>query len=153
MCWKHIISYYPLFTFLFAQSFSQQAISHFSCHLENINAFLDVLLPQYIEALHRDSAVKNPPEMQEIPGTQFRSLCREDPMEEEMATHSNVLAWRTLCIEELSGQQSMGSETVGYDWSNWACMHAIRQKYLLPVPYVFYAISVSTFLLMHPLKL
>jgi len=37
------------------------------------------------------SAVKNPPVMQE---TQVQSLCGEDPLEEEMATHSIVLAWR-----------------------------------------------------------
>ena len=36
--------------------------------------------------------VKNPPAMQEIP-VQF--LGREDPLEEGMATHSSILAWRT----------------------------------------------------------
>ena len=32
--------------------------------------------------------------------TQVRSLGREDPLEKEMATHSNILAWRILWIEE-----------------------------------------------------
>ena len=36
------------------------------------------------------SVVKNPPTMQEM---QVQSLGREDPLEEEMATHSNILAW------------------------------------------------------------
>ena len=35
--------------------------------------------------------VKNLPAMQE---TKVPSLCREDPLEEEMATHSSILAWR-----------------------------------------------------------
>ena len=35
--------------------------------------------------------VKNLPAMQE---TQVQSLSREDPLEEEMATHSSILAWR-----------------------------------------------------------
>ena len=35
--------------------------------------------------------IKNPPVMQE---TQVRSLGQEDPPEQEMATHSRVLAWR-----------------------------------------------------------
>ena len=35
--------------------------------------------------------VKNPPAMQE---TQFQSLGWEDPLEEEMATHSSIFAWR-----------------------------------------------------------
>ena len=37
-----------------------------------------------------------------------RSLGWEDPLEELMATHSNVLAWRSLCTEEPVGLQSMG---------------------------------------------
>ena len=36
-------------------------------------------------------AVKNLPATQEM---QFRSLGQEDPLEEEMATHSSILAWR-----------------------------------------------------------
>ena len=42
--------------------------------------------------------VKNPPAMQE---TQVRSLGQEDPLEEEMATHFSVLAWKISWIEEL----------------------------------------------------
>jgi len=40
--------------------------------------------------------------------TWVRSLGREDSLEEEMATHSNILAWRILGMEELSGLQSTG---------------------------------------------
>ena len=36
------------------------------------------------------------------------SLGQEDPMEEGMATHSSVLAWRIPWIEELGGLQSIG---------------------------------------------
>ena len=39
------------------------------------------------------SAVKNPLPMQE---TGVRSLGQEDPLEEEMATHSGILAWEIL---------------------------------------------------------
>ena len=41
--------------------------------------------------------VKNLSAMQE---TQVRSLGQEDPLEEEMATHSSILAWRIPCTEE-----------------------------------------------------
>ena len=41
--------------------------------------------------------VKNPPAMQE---TQVQSLGWDDPLEEEMATHSNILAWRIPWTEE-----------------------------------------------------
>ena len=37
------------------------------------------------------SVVKNPPAMQQ---TRVQSLGREDPLEESMATHSSILAWR-----------------------------------------------------------
>ena len=50
--------------------------------------------------------VKNLPAMQEIG---FRSLGQEDPLEEGMASHSSVLAWRIPWTEEPGGLQSRGS--------------------------------------------
>ena len=44
-----------------------------------------------------------------------RSLGREDPLEEEMATHSNILAWRIPWTEEPGRLQPMGSQRVGRD--------------------------------------
>ena len=44
--------------------------------------------------------VKNPPAMQE---TWVRSLCWEDPLEEGMATHSSILAWRIPILTEEPG--------------------------------------------------
>ena len=38
------------------------------------------------------------------------SLGWEDPLEKEMATHSSILAWRILWMEEPGGLQSMGSQ-------------------------------------------
>ena len=45
-----------------------------------------------------------------------RSLGWEDPLEEEMATHSSTLAWRIPWAEETSGLQSIGSQRVGHVW-------------------------------------
>ena len=62
--------------------------------------------------------IKNPPAMQETQKmwkTQVQSLGWEDPLEEEMATHSSVLAWRTPWSEEPGRLQSMGSQRVGDD--------------------------------------
>ena len=39
----------------------------------------------------------------------------EDPLEEEMATHSSILAWRTPWTEEPGGLQSMGLQRLGCD--------------------------------------
>ena len=41
------------------------------------------------------------------------SLCWEDPLEKEMATHSCILAWRLPWMEEPSRLQSMGLQRVG----------------------------------------
>ena len=56
--------------------------------------------------------VKNPPAMQ---GTQVQSLGQRDPLEEGIATHSSILAWRIPQTEEPGGLQSMGSHRVGHD--------------------------------------
>ena len=56
--------------------------------------------------------VKNPPAMWE---NQVRFLCREDPLEEGMATHSSVLAWRIPWTEEPGGLQSMELQRVRQD--------------------------------------
>ena len=47
--------------------------------------------------------------------TSVPSLGREDPLENGMATHSSVLAWRIPWIEEPGGLQSMGSQRVKYN--------------------------------------
>ena len=47
--------------------------------------------------------------------TQTGSLGQEDPLEEEMATHSSILACRIPWTEEPGGLQSMGSQRVGHD--------------------------------------
>ena len=46
--------------------------------------------------------------MQETQEVQVQPLGREDPLEEEMATHSSVLAWKIPWTEEPGGLQSMG---------------------------------------------
>ena len=54
---------------------------------------------------------------------QVRSLSLEDPLEEGMATHSGILAWRIPWTEEPGGLQSIGSQRVRYDFSDLARMH------------------------------
>ena len=54
--------------------------------------------------------------MQEVQETWLLSLGREDPLEEEMATHSSTLAWEILWTEEPGGLQSRGVQRVRHDW-------------------------------------
>ena len=59
-----------------------------------------------------DTVVRNLPEMQEM---QLRSLSREDPLEEEMATYSSILAWKIPWTEEFGRPQSMGFQRVRHN--------------------------------------
>ena len=52
---------------------------------------------------------------------EFGSLGWEDPLEEGMATHSSILAWRIPWREEPGALQSVGLPRVRHDWSNLAC--------------------------------
>ena len=53
--------------------------------------------------------------MQEMEEKQVQCLVQEDPLEEEMATHSSILARKIPWTEEPGGLQSMGHKRVGYD--------------------------------------
>ena len=53
--------------------------------------------------------------MEETEEMQVQCLGQEDPLEEGMATHSSVLAWRIPWTEEPDGLQSIGSQRVRYD--------------------------------------
>jgi len=59
--------------------------------------------------------VKNLSAMQETLETWVQSQGQEDLLEEEMATHSRILAWGIPWTEEPGGLQSMGSQRVGHD--------------------------------------
>ena len=59
--------------------------------------------------------VKNTPTMQKTQEGQVRSLGQEDPLEEDLATHSSILAWRIPWAEKSGGQQSLGSQRAGHN--------------------------------------
>ena len=57
---------------------------------EAVTSFLNRQAPHVLSG----SVVKNQPAVQETQEMQVRSLGQEDPLEEDMATHSSILAWR-----------------------------------------------------------
>ena len=74
------------------------------------------------------SVVKNPPAMQEM---LVRFLGWEDPLENEMVTHSNILAWKSPWTEELSMLQSKDHKESGTTVQlNNSNNHIIQQLYL-----------------------
>ena len=61
------------------------------------------------------SVVKNPPASRGEAGDTVESLGQEDPLEEEMGTHSSILAWKIPLTKEPGGLQSMGSQRIRHD--------------------------------------
>ena len=69
--------------------------------------------------------VKNLPAMQETQEVLVRSLGQEDPLEEEMATHSSILAWRIPWTEEPRGLESMQPQRKTEQLNTHAHIHAL----------------------------
>ena len=65
------------------------------------------------------------PEMREM---LVQSLGREDPLKEEMATHSSIVAWEIPQTEETGGLQFIGSQRAGQGWSNLAYIKAQEEQ-------------------------
>ena len=77
--------------------------------------------------------VKCLPAMRE---TWVPSLGREDPLEEEIATHSSTLAWKIPCMKEPGRLQSMGfakSQTRVSDFTNTKLDQKKRQEQISPL--------------------
>ena len=73
----------------------------------------------YPAIIQRILVVKNMPAMQE---TQVQSLGWEDPLEQETATYSNILAWKIPWKEEPLGLQSMERG------ASWATVHELAKS-------------------------
>ena len=74
--------------------------------------------------------VKNLPAKQETQEMQFWSLGLEDPPEEELATHSSILAWKIPWTKEPGGLRPWGSRRVRHDL---ATKHTHTRKTNKPV--------------------
>ena len=87
-----------------------------SLHFPKISLLFDYIYIVVItlKGFPGSSVAKNLPMKQEPQESKVLSLCWEDPLEEAMATHSSILAWRIPWTEEPGGLQSMGSQRVGH---------------------------------------
>ena len=61
-------------------------------------------------------------------------LGSEDPLEEGMAIHSSIFAWRIPWTEEPHKQWSIGSQRVGHDWSVLALFNKANKQYKYQFP-------------------
>ena len=80
----------------------------FSTNINNLNNNLNIIHNPL--GFPDAQWVKNLPAMEEM-----QSLGQEDPLEEEMVTHSSILAWEISWTEETGGLQYMGLQTVRLD--------------------------------------
>ena len=77
--------------------------------------------------------VKNPPAMHEM---RLGSLGREDALENEMATHSSILAWEMPWAEEPGGLQSMGSQRVRHNLTTKSISHSLNSRVYHAIRYI-----------------
>ena len=77
------------------------------------------------------SVVKNLPAMQKPQETWVQSLGQKDPLQEEMATHSSILASEIPGTEELGGLQSMGSQRVRHNLATGRQVQNINLKSII----------------------
>ena len=63
-------------------------------------------------------------DIKKLPWMESQQLDTVEEKEKEMATHSSVLAWRIPGMGEPGGLPSMGSHSVGHDWSDAAAAAA-----------------------------
>ena len=77
------------------------------------SSFVEILLLTYRASLMAQ-VVKNLPTMKETQETQVQFLGQDDPLEEGMATHFSILAWRILWTEEPGRLQSRASQRAGH---------------------------------------
>ena len=63
--------------------------------------------------------------------TRVRSLGWENPLENEMATHSSILAWEIPWTEESGRLQSIGLQRVGHEWATLLCLRGILENYYM----------------------
>jgi len=91
------------------------------------------------------SVVNGLPAVQEKQEMQVQSLHQEDPLEEEMPTHTSILAWRISWAEAPGSLQSMGSQRdmtkvteLGPSILNY--LESFHHKYMLNFVKIFFCI-------------
>ena len=66
--------------------------------------------------------------MKETQDTQVQCLGQEDPLEKEIATHSNILTWKIPWTEEPGGLQYMRLQRAGHDWAHTSVKNMLISK-------------------------
>ena len=89
--------------------------------------------------------IKNPPAMQEPQKTQVQSLGQEDTLEQGMASHCSVLAWRVSRTKETGGLQFTGSDMTDLPRTHTHILLAVAGNLLQWVPFALFYLFFSFF--------
>ena len=115
LCFKTWSMSFCLFAFLMDPCYIKKLQNIQFCVKWNLqNDLKQDMLPWWTSLVVQ--MVKHLPTMRETP---VQSLGWEDLLEKEMATHSNILAWKIPWTEEPGRLQSMESQRVRYDWATY----------------------------------
>jgi len=79
--------------------------------------------------------------MQETQETWVQSLGQEDPLKEEMATHSGIFVWEVPWTEEPGGLRSIGSQGVRHNWNNLARTQPNLNQEIKLVSHIFISLK------------
>ena len=106
---------------IISTKYSENNLSYLSLYPQVCPSLYSPLYMLYLSAMVLASSmaqrVKNMLTMQE---TWVQSLSWEDPLEEDMATHSRILAWKIPWMEEPGRLQSNWSQRVRHSWAQLA---------------------------------
>ena len=109
-------SKYLLISWLYSPS---AAVKWLCLYIQQINFLLYV---HETRIFHKWKLAKCPRQLNLMLYIWVWAMCWEDPFEEEMATHSSILVWRIPMDRGAWWATSTGSQRVGHDWSELACM-------------------------------
>ena len=92
--------------------------------------------------------------MQDMQETWVQTLSQEDPLEEEMAIHSSILAWKTPWTEELGRLQSMGFQRVRHNLATehmHTHTHTLVYNMIFDICVCFKMLIIVSLINIHPL--
>ena len=118
------------------------------CPLEEQKGSIFIPHTSHFEALFKELTLKHLPAMWE---TWVQSLGWVDSLEEEMATHSSILAWRIPWTEEPGGLQSMGSQRIRHDWATSLSLSLGHFHYVFGLLWLLVLVAQCCSTLWHPI--
>ena len=130
LCWWFWVPRFSIWVLESTCKFLQKRQLEFDRdYAESVNKLGDYCHPKRASLMAQ--SVKNLPAMQEM---EVQSLVQEGPLEEDVATHSSISAWRIPWTEDPDRLHSVGSKIFVHNWNGSAQhAHTILRMWSLPI--------------------